>query len=188
MNLKGMINLSKQISICEGCSLSRFTTPVTPRWIGNPKIMFIGECPGKEEEKQGKPFVGKAGYYLNEVIKYLSVDYIITNTVKCRCSENNIGKKNRRPTSTEISSCYCWLEKEILLVKPKIIVLLGNTSLQNFFPGERISEYHGNVIECQNNILYFVLYHPAMLVYNLNNYDKYFSGVNNLKTLLREVI
>lgn len=136
---------------------------------GNPKakIVFIGEAPGKDEDLQGKPFVGRSGKFLDEMLEMINLerkDVYITNTVKYR------PPNNRDPSEEEIKECLPWLVEEINFIKPKLIVTLGRHALNRFFPTEQISKVHGKLlkkksrqIDCEN---FFALYHPAAALYN----------------------
>lgn len=136
---------------------------------GNPKakIVFIGEAPGKDEDLQGTPFVGRAGKFLNEMLETIKLkrgDVYITNTVKYR------PPNNRDPLPEEIKECLPWLIEELNYIKPKVIVTLGRHALNRFFPEAKISEVHGKLLkkkldglDCKN---FLALYHPAAALYN----------------------
>jgi DNA polymerase len=150
------------------CELKKTATqPVFGDGNRKAKIVFIGEAPGKEEDLSGKPFIGRAGKFLNEmlgIIKLNREDVYITNTVKYRPPEN------RDPKPEEIKECRQWLFDELNFIKPKVIVFLGRHSLNIFFPEEKISEAHGKVlnkkIEGLNTEKFLALYHPAAALYN----------------------
>lgn len=136
---------------------------------GNPKskIIFIGEAPGKEEDLSGKPFVGRSGKFLSEMLSLIKLkreDVYITNTVKYR------PPNNRDPKPEEIKECMDWLFEEINLINPELIVFLGRHSLNIFFPKEKISESHGKLLhknlEGINTKKFLALYHPAAALYN----------------------
>jgi len=148
------------------CQLKEEATQGVPGH-GNPdsEIIFIGEAPGKEEDLQGKPFVGAAGKFLNEMLEDIKMkreDIYITNVVKYR------PPNNRDPLPEEKESCVEWLEEEIKIINPKLIVFLGRHSLQNFFPNEKISEVHGKILKKKTKIgdTFLALYHPAAALYN----------------------
>lgn len=132
----------------------------------NAKIMFIGEAPGAREDKEGRPFIGSAGKFLAEMlgsIKMKREDVYITNIVKYRPPEN------RDPAQQEIADCAKWLEGEIKLIDPALIVFLGRHSMNHFFPKEKISEAHGAVLTTNHfgKVRHFLpLYHPAAALYN----------------------
>ena len=131
------------------------------------EIIFIGEAPGKNEDEQGKPFVGAAGKFLAEMLGDIGLkreDIYITNVVKYRPPEN------RDPLPEEIEACKQWLHEQIKLIDPKIIVTLGRHALEHFIPGGKISAVHGQAfrraIDGIGTRIFFALYHPAAALYN----------------------
>jgi DNA polymerase len=119
--------------------------------------MFIGEAPGWHEDQQGRPFVGQAGQFLDKLLNSINLSreqVYIANVIKCRPPQN------RDPLPTEIRNCRPWLDRQIELISPKIIVTLGRYSMSMFFPGKTISKIHGTA-QKQGNIIYFAMYHPA---------------------------
>lgn len=136
---------------------------------GNPyaEIVFIGEAPGKNEDLEGRPFVGAAGKFLDEMLSAAHLvrsDVYITNIVKYR------PPNNRDPLPNEIASCADWLRDELAVIKPKLIVFLGRHSMHHFFPEAKISEVHGKLliktIAHFPTQYFFALYHPAAALYN----------------------
>lgn len=169
MNKKEKLEkLNKQMLACTKCALRNGCTQVVPgAGSANVQIMFIGEAPGKKEDELGVPFVGAAGKFLDEmlgIIKLKREDVYIANTVKCRPIEN------RDPSQEEKDICWKWLEKQIAIIQPKIIVTLGRHSMNLFFPEEKISEAHGKAIRKYfpkiGEQTFFTLYHPAAALYN----------------------
>ena len=133
----------------------------------NADIVFIGEGPGRDEDIQGKPFVGAAGKFLNQMLGTIKLDrndVYITNVVKYR------PPNNRDPLPDEVESCYPWLTEQINLIDPKLIVLLGRHALERFFPEEKISNVHGKILRRSVRGLgkrdFYALYHPAAALYN----------------------
>lgn len=131
------------------------------------EIMFIGEAPGKNEDEQGRPFVGAAGKFLAEMLESINLereDIYITNVVKYR------PPNNRDPEPEEIEACMPWLHEQIKIIEPKIIVTLGRHALEHFIPGRKISEVHGHafrrIFDDIGEQVFFVLYHPAAALYN----------------------
>ena len=119
--------------------------------------MFIGEAPGWHEDQQGRPFVGPAGMFLNKLISSIGLrreQVYITNVIKCRPPQN------RDPLPTEIQNCHSWLDHQIELISPRMVVTLGRYSMAMFFPGKSISKIHGTA-QRQDNIIYYAMYHPA---------------------------
>ncbi len=119
--------------------------------------MFVGEGPGFHEDQQARPFVGPAGKFLEELLASIRLtrkDVYITNVVKCRPPQN------RDPFPTEIEACRKHLERQIQLIKPRLIVTLGRYSLAWFYPRDSISKVHGHIR--QRDSTYFIhMYHPA---------------------------
>ena len=136
---------------------------------GNPKskMVFIGEAPGKDEDIQGKPFVGRAGKFLNEMLETIGMkraDIYITNTVKYR------PPNNRDPEPDEIDACLPWLIEELNFIAPDLIIPLGRHAMNRFFPTEKISQVHGKLLKKKIKQIktenFFPLYHPAAALYN----------------------
>ena len=133
----------------------------------NAKIVFIGEAPGKKEDEGGKPFIGAAGKFLDEMlgsIKMKREDIYITNIVKYRPPDN------RDPLPEEKEACNEWLINELKIINPKLIVFLGRHSMSRFFPNEKISDVHGMILIIDTAELgkqaFLPLYHPAAALYN----------------------
>jgi DNA polymerase len=132
----------------------------------NARVVFIGEAPGKQEDLGGRPFVGAAGKFLNEMLESIKMkreDIYITNIVKYR------PPNNRDPLPEEIKACAAWLEEEIDLIEPELIVFLGRHAMSQFFPAEKISSAHGKVIVAKKFAkchFFLPLYHPAAALYN----------------------
>ena len=131
-------------------------------------IVFIGEAPGKNEDKEGRPFVGAGGKFLAEMLESIKMgreDIYITNIVKYR------PPNNRDPEPQEKADCNEWLISELKIISPKLIVFLGRHSMGRFFPGEKIGDIHGkllikNVPELGKKQAFLPLYHPAAALYN----------------------
>ena len=131
----------------------------------NAEIMFIGEGPGADEDREGEPFVGKAGKLMNEAFKGLGInreEVYIANIVKCRPPQNRV------PEQDEAEACLNYLRNQVILVKPKIIVLLGSTALKNILGKEYgITNERGKWIE-RKGIMYMPTWHPAALLRDEN--------------------
>ncbi len=158
---------AKWILECK-CELRTQATQAVPG-DGNPDayIMFIGEAPGKNEDLQGKPFVGASGKFLSEMLASVNLkreDIYIGNIVKYRPPDN------RDPLPQEIADCAEWLADQIKLIDPKIIVTLGRHAMEHFIPGKKISEVHGQAFRKSfpdmGERVFFALYHPAAALYN----------------------
>jgi uracil-DNA glycosylase len=160
--------LNKEMLACSKCALRKGCTQVVPgEGSANAEIVFIGEGPGKKEDELGRPFVGAAGKFLDEMLGVVNLkreDVYIANVVKCRPPEN------RDPLPEESKVCWVWLENQILTIKPKLIVTLGRHSMERFLPGQKISEAHGKAL-CKDfpglgKQIFYTLYHPAAALYN----------------------
>lgn len=158
---------TKMAAECE-CGLKTQAKNVVPGdGSADAKIFLIGEAPGKNEDEQGKPFIGAAGKFLNEMLASIGLqreDIYITNVVKYR------PPNNRDPLPEEVIACWPWLREQVALIDPLLIVTLGRHSLERFMPGRKISEDHGKVFRQvfpdvgERN--FYALYHPAAALYN----------------------
>src|SRR3989338_7180440 len=140
-NLQILQELNTRCRLCEECVLRAGATQVVPG-EGNPDadIMFIGEGPGQTEDETGRPFVGRGGKFLDELLNSIDLkreDIFIANMVKCR------PPGNRDPKSEEIESCKHWLDEQIKIINPKIFVPLGRFAMSKFVPNAKISIDHG---------------------------------------------
>jgi DNA polymerase len=119
--------------------------------------MFIGEGPGFNEDQQGRPFIGRAGKLLDEMLAVVPLkrsDVFITNIVKCRPPDN------RDPLPEEVEACRPFLEAQLALIRPRVVATLGRHSLYRFFPESKISRDHGKIMKWRDTVV-FPLYHPA---------------------------
>ena len=147
-----------EVSTCSRCDLCKGRTHAVPG-EGSPtaKIMFIGEGPGFHEDKQGRPFVGPSGQFLEELLRGINLkrsDVFITNVVKCRPPEN------RDPLPGEIAACNDYLDRQIAAIQPRVIVTLGRFSMAKFFSGEKISVIHGRARK-KDGFICIPMFHPA---------------------------
>jgi DNA polymerase len=164
--------LEQEIKNCRKCALWKTrNNPVVGEGSTNPRILFIGEAPGYWEDTKGRPFVGKAGNVLDDLLASISLrreDIYIANILKCR------PLNNRNPLQSEIVACTPYLDKQIEVLNPKIIATLGNFALSYIFEKnklkpERVGKIHGNVFQVSNlrGITKIIpLYHPAAATYN----------------------
>lgn len=153
---------------CQRCELCKTRLNVVVG-VGNPRsqVIFIGEGPGENEDKQGEPFVGRGGKLLDKMLAAVHLDrnknIYIANIVKCR------PPKNRDPLPEEQQQCSLWLRAQIELIKPKIIVCLGRIAAMKMFkPDIKITKEHGQFFE-KDGIIYMATLHPAALLRNPNN-------------------
>ncbi|MEA1936835.1 MAG: uracil-DNA glycosylase [Patescibacteria group bacterium] len=178
--------LNSQILKCEKCALSKTRINVVPGGgSANADIMFIGEGPGKNEDEQGVPFVGAAGKMLDKLIESIGLtreDIYIANVVKCR------PPGNRDPLPEEVDACRDWLNQQIKIIKPKLIVLLGRHSMDRFLPNQKISLDHGKP-KRRNGQVYFPIYHPAAALYRnglLEDLKKDFQKIPKVLELMKK--
>ncbi len=156
--MTALADLAKEVSGCNRCLLAQGRTRAVPGdGPENAAIMFIGEGPGFHEDQQGRPFVGAAGQFLDELLQSIGLqraDVYITNVVKCR------PPGNRDPQPEEIAACQPYLDRQIALIKPQVIVTLGRYSMARAFPYEKISAIHGKPRKV-SEIVYVPMFHPA---------------------------
>ncbi len=151
-------SLAAEISRCTRCLLHRGRTKAVPG-VGpsNAEIMFIGEAPGFHEDQQGLPFVGAAGNFLDELLGSIGLkrqEVFIANVIKCR------PPGNRDPLPEEIEACKPYLDRQIELIQPQLVVTLGRFSMARAFPKARISRIHGQPRKI-GGVIYYPMYHPA---------------------------
>ena len=173
-------DLEKSIIGCKKCKLcTNRTNIVFADGNKNANVMLIGEGPGADEDKQGVPFVGKAGQLMNKAFEGLGIDrkkLYIANIVKCR------PPNNRNPQDDEAENCLDYLRNQVILVKPKIIVLLGSVALKNVLGKEYgITASRGKWLE-RKGILYMPTWHPAAL---LRDENKKIDFIKDLKQVIK---
>jgi uracil-DNA glycosylase family 4 len=156
--MSALSELSQEIALCKQCEIAKYRNKVVAgEGAEDARIMFIGEAPGWHEDQMGRPFVGPAGKFLDELLASIGLrreQVYIANVIKCRPTAN------RDPLPTEIQNCRQWLEHQIELIHPKMIVTLGRYSMAMFFPGKSISKIHGTA-QKQGDTIYYAMYHPA---------------------------
>jgi DNA polymerase len=172
--------IQAEVINCISCDLCKSRTNAVPG-DGDSKasIMFIGEAPGRNEDEKGRPFVGMAGKILDETLTKAGVirsRVYITNVVKCRPPGNRV------PTEEERRICKNYLEREISIISPKIICILGRTAYQSLLGGNSILGNRGKFIQ-KDNRLYFLTVHPAAIIYN-NRLRKVLE--KDMETLVKE--
>jgi len=156
--LSQLTELNDEVRACEKCRLSQSRTLAVPgEGPENARILFIGEAPGFHEDRQGRPFVGAAGQYLNELLVKVGLrreEVYITNVIKCR------PPGNRDPQPDEIAACRPYLDRQIDLLRPRLVVTLGRFSMERYFPGASISRIHGQPKRV-GSVIYYPVFHPA---------------------------
>ena len=160
--MNSLEEIAQLVSRCTECDLHRGRTRAVPgEGAPDAELMFIGEGPGAQEDRQGRPFVGPAGQFLEELLASIGLNrqqVYIANMVKCRPPQN------RDPLPAEIGACSKYLNRQIELIDPALIVTLGRFSLARFFPGESISRARGRVRLKDGRRIYPIM-HPAAALY-----------------------
>ena len=163
-DFKSLRDIHQYFAVNNRCKLKQSATQ--PVYENNPPksgIVFIGEAPGLNEDKQGKPFVGAAGKLLDQLLQDIELtreDVYVTNVVKYRPPEN------REPLPEEKDACRVWVNAELIFLKPKVIIPLGRHALETFLPDSQISLVHGQAFTHSSGIPIFAMYHPAVALYN----------------------
>ncbi len=169
---------------CTKCDLCKTRTNSVPgKGNFNSDVIFVGEAPGKNEDLHGEPFVGVAGKKLSLALENAGVsrdDIYITNTVKCRPPNNRV------PSVKEKETCHEYLQKEIEIIKPKIICVLGNTAFGSILGGTEITKFRGKVGR-KNEQLYFITIHPAATIYQQKLMEVLKEDFTKLFGLIREL-
>ncbi|PIZ76163.1 uracil-DNA glycosylase [Candidatus Peregrinibacteria bacterium CG_4_10_14_0_2_um_filter_38_24] len=182
-------DIINRINVCKKCPLHKGRTHSVPGdGSYNAEIMFIGEGPGRDEDLQGKPFVGAAGKLLIELIKSIGLsreDVFIANVVKCR------PPNNRDPLPEEIAACWPYLDEQVKIIKPLLVVTLGRHSMGRFLPGLKISEVHGQPKSAKSawneRQAYLPLYHPAVALYDPRKKVTLFEDFEKIPLILKQV-
>ncbi|MBA7672754.1 hypothetical protein ES703_80941 [subsurface metagenome] len=181
--MSALSELYQEIALCQQCEIAKHRTKVVPgEGPEDAEIMFIGEAPGWHEDQQGRPFVGPAGKYLDELLASINLkreQVYIANVIKCR------PQGNRDPLPTEILNCRQWLERQIELIHPKMVVTLGRYSMALFFPGKSISKIHGTALK-QDGIIYFAMYHPAAALHQQSLHQTIQADMLKIPSLLAQ--
>lgn len=180
----GLGELREEIAACQQCGLAQGRLKTVPgEGSEQPNIMFIGEAPGWHENQQGRPFVGPAGRLLDDLLASIGLrrsDVYIANVVKCR------PPNNRDPVPAEIDACASFLDRQIGLLRPKVIVTLGRFSMAKFFPGETIGKIHGRHAR-RGDVTVLPLYHPAAALHQPSLKRVLETDVKNILDILAKV-
>lgn len=176
--------LREELRQCRQCSLAKQRTKVVPgEGPSKVQVMFIGEGPGRNEDQQGKPFVGQAGKVLDELLAAAGLkreEVFITNVVKCR------PPNNRDPLPEELMACRHYLDEQIQLLDPEVIVTLGRFSMARFILDARIGRIHGQVHDIEGRKV-VTMYHPAAALHNPALKDTILSDFSKLGSIIRKL-
>jgi DNA polymerase len=163
--MSALTELYEEIADCRDCELAKHRTKVVPgEGPEDAELLFIGEAPGWYEDQQGRPFVGPAGAFLNQLLSSIGLSreqVYIANVIKCR------PPGNRDPLPAEIQACRKWLDRQIEIIQPRIIITLGRYSLARYFPNESISKVHGKARK-EGKVVCYPMYHPAAALHQGN--------------------
>lgn len=163
MSATALEAIADEVAVCTKCPLHLSRTHAVPgEGPAHASVMLVGEGPGHNEDQQGRPFVGAAGRNLESLLSSANMtrdSIFITNIVKCRPPEN------LRPSVSEAETCHPYLRRQIDAVGPKIVVLMGDTALKQFFPTSSLGEAHGRALS-RGGRTFFPTYHPAAMIYN----------------------
>ncbi len=148
--------------------------------------MVVGEGPGSEEDLTGRPFVGRAGRLLDELLASVGLrrqDLYVTNVIKDRAATGAVPRRDRAPTRSELSACAPWLATQLTLIRPRIVVTLGRFALEAFLPGARIKDVHGRPQPARGRTI-LPLYHPSYALRNPRVRPLLFQDIRSLGALL----
>jgi uracil-DNA glycosylase family 4 len=176
--------IAEEVRVCTKCELCKMRTKAVPGdGSVDAPILFIGEAPGFHEDQSGRPFVGAAGNLLNDLLASVGIqrsEVFITNLVKCR------PPGNRDPLPDEVNTCTSnYLDRQIALINPRMIVAVGRFSMQRFFPGEKIMKIHGQPKRADGRI-YFPMIHPAAALHQPAFMEHVKEDMKKIPALLEE--
>jgi len=178
-----LAQIAKEVTVCTNCALHHSRKKAVPgEGPSNAEIMFIGEGPGFHENEQGRPFVGAAGQFLDQLLQQAGVtraDVWIGNVVKCR------PPGNRDPLPEELAACDMYLEQQIGAINPSIIVTLGRFSMNKFMPGAKISQVHGQMRKVGNRYV-IAMFHPAAALHQASLKPAILADFGKLPELLKQ--
>lgn len=176
--------VASEVSACTKCPLHTTRSRAVPgEGPADAEIMFIGEGPGFHEDQSGRPFVGAAGNFLNELLASINLkrdEVFICNVVKCR------PPGNRDPEPTEIAACQAYLDRQIEIINPKVIVTLGRYSMARWFPEARISHVHGKPRQLGQRVI-VPMYHPAAALHQPSLRQAVVDDFKKLPHILQQV-
>lgn len=176
--------VAAEVRACQLCGLAAGRKMAVPgEGPANAELMLIGEGPGFHEDNQGRPFVGASGQFLTDLLAkagYKREEVFIANVVKCR------PPNNRDPLPEEIAACGKYLDRQIALINPKVIVTLGRFSMARYFPGAKISAIHGKAKKMDDGRTVVAMFHPAAALHNAGLRPALEEDFARLKDLIRE--
>lgn len=182
MRLQTMRRLEDEVLACQRCPLAQTRTCAVPGEGNlNAVAMFVGEGPGFDEDRQGRPFVGRSGQFLTETLAQLGIarrDVYITNVVKCR------PPGNRDPLPVELDACRDYLTRQVELINPRIIVTLGRFSMRRWFSDGAITQIHGHVRNIGRGRVALAMFHPAAALRNPAWQTAFTQDMAKLRTLI----
>lgn len=180
---ESLAQIAKEVTVCTNCDLHHSRKKAVPgEGPATAEIMFIGEGPGFHENEQGRPFVGAAGQFLDQLLAQAGVtraDVWIGNVVKCRPPQN------RDPMPEELAACDKYLERQIEAINPSIIVTLGRFSMNKFFPGAKISAVHGQMRKVGDRYV-IAMFHPAAALHQASLKPAILADFAKLPELLKQ--
>lgn len=175
--------VSQQVSVCEKCPLHFSRKQSVPgEGLDGAEIVLIGEGPGFYENEQGRPFVGNAGKFLDELLQKAGLkrgDVFITNVVKCR------PPGNRDPQPDELLACSDYLDRQIAAIDPKVIITLGRFSMARYLPNAKVSEVHGQATWVRGRLI-VPMYHPAAALHQPSLKSEVERDFSRLPALLKQ--
>jgi uracil-DNA glycosylase family 4 len=176
--------IAAEVTACRKCPLGSIRKNAVPgEGPADARIMFIGEGPGFHEDLQGRPFVGASGQYLEELLAEINLtrrQVYIANVIKCR------PPGNRDPEPSELAACRDYLDRQIALIKPSVIVTLGRYSMERYFPGQSISRIHGRPKRV-GDVYYLPMFHPAAALRNPAWRSEMSADMARIPVLLAEI-
>lgn len=179
-----LAEIASRIAADRSLEIARAATNPVPG-EGNPDadLLFVGEAPGAQEDREGRPFVGAAGRFLEEMLSSIGLtrrDVFITNVVKYR------PPGNRDPEPAEIEACWPYLEEQISAIDPALIITLGRHAMNRFLEGELISRIHGQPKRKEGRV-YYPLYHPAAALYNGSMREVLLNDFSRIPKILKKI-
>jgi len=176
--------IKQNVINCTKCELCKTRTNSVPgKGSFQSDVIFVGEAPGRNEDREGKPFVGAAGKKLSAALEEAGVsreEVYITNIVKCRPPNNRV------PNTDERNTCQDYIRQEISIIKPKIICILGNTAFNSMLGGSEITKFRGKVVR-KDSQLYFLTVHPAATIYNQELITVLNNDIKRLFDIIKEL-